>query len=149
MRSPFFGVQRLFPVASLLALLGSAGCSSRQFPVHGKVTLEDGTPLTGGLVIFESRVPEGKIPIMARGAIRADGSYELSTSKPGDGARPGKYRVIILPPQPDVDASSKVRSPTFDRRYSDFTTSGLEFEVKAAANDILIQVARPGKGPRT
>src|SRR6266852_2637307 len=94
----FSKVRRFLPVATCVVLLGSAGCGSRQYPVRGKVTLEDGTPVTAGVVVFESYVLEGKMPVMARGSIQTDRSYQLITSK-GDGAPPGKYRVIVLSAQ--------------------------------------------------
>src|SRR5207249_2275528 len=81
--------------AALLFALGTAGCGSRMVQVTGTVTLDDGTPLTKGLVVFEGIV-DGK-PVMARGEVKADGTYQLSTGKPGDGALPGKYRVLINP----------------------------------------------------
>ena len=46
-----------------------------------------------GLVVFE-RVGGGE-PIVARGQIQSDGTYELSTHKPGDGVPPGKYKVLL------------------------------------------------------
>src|SRR5262245_15269026 len=79
--------------AALLLLLGATGCGRRLYPVHGTVALEDGTPLTRGLVVFEGHV-EGAA-VMARGAVQTDGRYQLSTDKPGDGAPPGLYRVLI------------------------------------------------------
>jgi hypothetical protein len=116
-------------------------------PVRGKVTLEDGTVLTQGMVVFEST--ESEKPITARGDIQADGSYELSTHKPGDGVPPGKYRVLIAPriDLEEIDAPNR-KPPLFDKSYTNFSTSGLEFEVKPGANEFVIQVARPGKARR-
>lgn len=135
-------IARAMPVAIVLAC--AAGCGSSLHPVQGKVTLEDGTPITKGMVVFEST--EGS-KTTARGDIQADGSYKLSTNKPGDGAPAGKYRVLVSAP---VDLSQIDRGGTpppgaFDKRFSDFNTSGLEFEVKSGANDIPIKVTRPGK----
>ncbi|MCI0455903.1 MAG: hypothetical protein L0Z62_02845 [Gemmataceae bacterium] len=141
MSSPFRGARRALPVAALL-LSAIAGCGSGLHPVRGKVTLDDGKPLTKGLVIFEGK--QGEKTVMARGVIQTDGSYRLSTHTPGDGAPPGKYRVLIAPME-DVDAPDNERRLAFDSRYTDFNTSGLEFEVQAGDNDIPIRLARAGK----
>jgi hypothetical protein len=95
LHSPLSEMMGLLPRTWLLLLLGAVGCGGGLYPVRGKVTYKDGTPLTKGLVVFESstRTP----PITARGDIRADGSYELSTFKPADGAPAGKYRVLVSP----------------------------------------------------
>jgi hypothetical protein len=136
-----FRSRRVRQVA-LWLLLAAAGCGSGQYPVSGKVTLEDGSPLSKGMVVFERK--EGGEPITARGDIQADGSYQLSTHKPGDGVPAGKYRVLVYP-RLNIDSPTPERDRPFDARYSDFSTSGLECEVKPGANEYPIQVARPGK----
>jgi hypothetical protein len=127
---------------ALLLLLGAAGCGPRLYPVSGKVTLSDGQPLTKGLVIFEGK--EGDKLISARGDIQPDGSFRLGTHRPGDGAPPGKYQVLISP-RANVDAPDP---PPFNERYTDFKTSGLTFEVTAGSNDFPIRLDRAGKGKR-
>src|SRR5438093_5675401 len=90
----------LRPWTSALAiagvLLGLAGCGGPSlYPVHGKVTWDNGAEareLAGGLVICES--VDGKVG--ARGDIEKDGSFRLSTYKPGDGLLPGKHRVAVV-----------------------------------------------------
>jgi hypothetical protein len=92
-------------------------------------------------VVFES-VGQEKVST-ARGEIGADGRYELGTYKPGDGALPGKYRVLVAPRYDANAVDRPAAPPPFDPRYSDFKTSGLEVEVKAGGpNDIPIQVTR-------
>jgi len=116
-----------------------AGCGSGMQPVRGKVTLPDGKPAAGSQVVFESE-QEGK-KISARGDVQGDGTFELSTFKPGDGVPPGKYKVQVNPP-PMVNAEGPYISP-FNAKYSNFNTSGLEFEVKrGATNDFPIQVTK-------
>jgi hypothetical protein len=129
-------------IFAALLVLCAAGCGNRLYPVSGKVTLENGQPLTKGLVIFEGK--EGEKPVTARGDIQSDGSYRLGTHRPGDGAPPGKYQVLISP-QINVDAPEPL---TFDSRYTEFKTSGLSFEVTAGTNDYPIQLERVGKGKR-
>jgi hypothetical protein len=146
MRLTVFGMRRLRVGVILLILLAVGGCGTPLYPVRGTVTFEDGTPVSsGGMVIFEKE--EGNRIVMARGAIQANGSYQLSTYKPEDGAPAGKYRVRLIPPEPDVDGR-KLPGPTFDRRYRDFKTSELEFEVKAGPNEYPIRVTRAEKTRR-
>src|SRR5260370_39369566 len=127
-------------VAGLL-LLGVIGCGSKLYPARGTVTYPDGSPVTEGLVVFESKDQEKTTT--ARGEIRSDGSFELGTFKPGDGARPGKYCVLVAPKfDPNaVDRPSK--KPTFHSRYGEFKTAELAFDVTAAGpNEFPIKVTR-------
>jgi len=64
------------------------GCSPNS-KVTGKVTFEDGSPLTVGEVIFESET------LQARGTIDTSGKYTMGTIKEKDGVPLGKYRVYI------------------------------------------------------
>jgi hypothetical protein len=131
--------RRLIVAAVLLPVGLMSGCGNRMSTVHGTVTLDDGTPLTKGLVVFEGQV-DGK-PVMARGEIKTDGSYKLSTGKPGDGALPGKYRVLINPMDLS-DLPDEQKNIPFDYKYMRYETSGLEFEVKPGANDFPIKLDR-------
>jgi hypothetical protein len=71
-------------------LLSASGCGSGTVPVQGSVQRE-GQVIAGGKVVF-SPVEKGKI---AFGAIQPDGSFQLTTARPHDGALAGKYRVMI------------------------------------------------------
>jgi hypothetical protein len=136
---------RVVLVAGLF-LLGAGGCGARLYPVRGKVTFADGKPVSEGMVVFESKSQEN--PITARGELRADGSYELSTYQPGDGTLPGKYRALVVP-KSDPNAVDKAsKPPPFAPRYTDFRTSGLEFDVtEAGPNHFPIQVDKYKKTP--
>src|SRR5262245_5618466 len=125
--------------------LGAIGCGSKMHPVRGTVTLEDGTPLTKGLLVFE-RV-DGGPPLTARGNVGPDGRYELSTEKPGDGVPAGRYKVAINPlDTSDVPDEQKVLP--FDLKYLKHATSGLEYEVKAGPNEYPIQLSKGRKAAR-
>src|SRR5689334_5976046 len=134
MRCTGFLASRVVP----LLLLGVIGCGPRLYPVRGKVTYPDGKPLTEGMVVFESQGQEK--PVTARGSIRSNGSYELSTFRPGDGALAGKYRVLVAPKVDPNAVDLPSGPPPFDPRYANFDTSGLEYQVGAAPNDFPIQV---------
>jgi hypothetical protein len=125
----------------LVVLAAGTGCG-RMNSVSGKVTFDDGAPVPGGLVVFESKDQEPAIT--ARAEIQPDGSYRLGTHKPGDGAPAGVYRVLIAPPPPE-DPRDRFAPPPFEERYTDFRTSGLEFEVKSGSNELPIQLKRNPK----
>ncbi len=140
MPGTFLSSRRLAVAAALVLIVSGAGCGRRMYPVHGTVTLEDGRPLTRGIVIFEGQ--HDGIAVMARGEIKPDGSYQLSTEKPGDGAPPGKYRVQINPMDRSEVPDEQKKLP-FDIKYLRFDTSGLEYEVKAGPNEFPIKLSRP------
>jgi hypothetical protein len=128
-------------VVTALLLVGSAGCGTKYYPVRGKVTYADGTPVTEGLVVFESK--DSEMPITARGEIQADGSYQLGTSQPGNGAPAGTYRVLVVPKtDPNTVDKKPQPSPPFDKRFMEFSTSGLVCEVKDGPTDFPIQVTK-------
>jgi hypothetical protein len=118
-----------------------SGCGGGLQPVRGTVKLPDGKPAAGSQVVFEGGPENEKKKVTARGDVRDDGSFELSTIKPGDGVPPGKYKVQVNPP-PMVNAEAAYVSP-FNVKYSNFQTSGLEFEVMAGQrNEFPIQVTK-------
>jgi hypothetical protein len=116
-------------------LLGAAGCGPGLYPVRGTVTYDGGKPVTAGMVVFESRDQEK--PVTARGEIRADGSFELGTHRPRDGAPAGKYRVLVAPKSDPNAVDRPTGPPPFDPRYADFRTSKLEFEVTASGPNVF------------
>lgn len=125
--------------AIAFALLACAGgCGTALHPVHGKVTLPDGKPVPGGMVVFEGQA--GGKTISARGEIAADGSYTMSTNSPGDGVPAGTYKVCVAPPglaNPDARTA-----PPFAEKFSSFDASGLSFEVKPGKNEFPITVTK-------
>jgi len=142
MPSTFLRSRPVVVTAALVLIVSSAGCGRRMYPVSGTVTLEDGRALTRGMVIFEGQ--HDGVAIMARGQIKSDGSYQLSTERPGDGVPPGKYRVQINPMDLSEVPDEKKNLP-FDIKYLRFSTSGLEYEVKAGPNEFPIQLSRPSR----
>ena len=133
---------RTLPV--LVLVCGAVGCGPKHYPVRGKVTYPDGTPVTEGMVVFESKGVDK--PITARGEIQRDGRYELGINKPGDGALAGTYRVLVAPKTDPNAVDKPAQAPPFDPRYSAFNTSELVYEVKAEVNEFPITVTRFKKG---
>lgn len=76
----------------MVAVFAIAGCGpeSRTSGVTGTVTFE-GAAVPEGTITFYPKA--GGRP--AIGQIQSDGTYELSTFAPGDGAVPGEHKVAI------------------------------------------------------
>jgi hypothetical protein len=128
------------PVA-LALLVGVAGCGGDRYPVTGRVVYEDGSPLTEGIVIGESG--EGDRKVMARGSVQPDGTFRWGTERPGDGAKPGKYRVVVVPRALGESETAKGMLPAVDPKFSNPQTSGIDFEVKETSNRLDITVTKP------
>src|SRR5262245_13856277 len=80
---------------ALALLIAGPGCGGNLVKVKGVVTL-DGKPVKDAVVLFERDGAESR---PATGRTDSDGVFTLSTYKPGDGVRPGDYKVAITPPQ--------------------------------------------------
>ncbi|HXG09456.1 MAG TPA: hypothetical protein VNK04_06675 [Gemmataceae bacterium] len=143
-------VQPWIGALCLVGLLGT-GCGGgpKTYPVKGKVVYPDGTPLTGGIVEFEALASEvGQVN--ARGTIREDGTFEVSTLFPGtdkerDGAVAGEHRVLVIPPLLTDEAMAKGAKPAVDPRYRRYETSGLKVKVNPDVNEITLTVKKPGQ----
>ena len=72
----------------LILLMSALGCS-QNYPLKGKITYADGTPITAGMVNFASETS------LSRGKIQSDGSYVVGTLKDGDGLPKGSYKIYI------------------------------------------------------
>lgn len=137
----------LFALLSLGMLLGCG--DSRYGSVRGTVTLA-GEPVADATVAFLPKNDrEGQA---AFGVTEPDGTYELSTLTPGDGALRGEYHVTItavdivrseraekLDGEYDSVAVDLIRTPQRESwrippRFAVAETSGLEFTVEAGGN---------------
>jgi hypothetical protein len=113
-----------------------AGCSgSKSAPVHGKVTLKDGTPVKDTTLTFEN----SERHLKAWGVTGEDGTYTLTTETPGDGAPLGSFKISVHSPLPKDSAQPTMPGP-FNPRYESPGTSGLEYTVKPGDNtyDIVL-----------
>jgi hypothetical protein len=136
-------LNRFILLSILLSLSFGLGCQPN-VRVGGKVTFDDGSPLTVGEVQFLSGVS------MASGRINSDGSYTLTSQKLNDGIPPGQYEVVIVnaaevPPSPTGNIEDT--PPTIlliDEKFMSPSTSGLTCEVKG--NMVIdITVTKPVK----
>jgi hypothetical protein len=117
-----------------------AGCSSGRNTVAGTVTYDDGTPVESGIVIGDATV-DGK-PVSVQGTIR-HGAFSWGGAKEGDGALPGQYKVIVVPPALSESEVARGMIPAIDGKWGKYETSGLSFEVKEGKNEFNIKVTRP------
>jgi len=128
-------------------VVGVEGCGGRGlYQVHGTVEFKDGSDvavLEGGRVVFDPADPDAPIKSSARGEIKNDGSFVMSTYSEGDGVLPGKYRVMVAPPPFFAKARGQTAPLLMDEKYQSFSTSGLEITVDRAMTDYTITVQKP------
>jgi hypothetical protein len=111
---------------ALACSLITGGCGNDQLmPVHGSVKNEDQL-VTGGSVVFKP-VGEGR---PAFGPIQSDGTFQLTTLSPNDGAMIGQYRVTVAGKR---DPGTERTGPTY------IGPPALLFEV-AAGKDNAFQI---------
>jgi hypothetical protein len=117
--------------------------------VSGKVS-HAGQPVNGGVVTFspiKSDVDGGKPAV---GEVQAGGAYELGTNAKGDGAVPGRHRVVYSPPtveSPPVQEGKHAESPP-DSPYAGLVPKEAEVEVKSGGNEIDIELVPDPASPQ-
>lgn len=141
---------RISAAYAVLTLILLPGCGESHYGmVRGVVTL-DGKPMADATVAFVPK--EVGVGRAAFGVTNADGVYELSTLKAGDGVLIGDYHVTVT--AVDVIESSKTKklaeefgsiagdmpqpkpkeSWRVPQRYSETESSGLKFSVAGGRN---------------
>jgi len=132
--------QYTFFMLSLLICLVAIGCG-KNYRLTGKVTFDDGEPATNGTVILQTG------NFVARGEIKPDGSYIVSSEGTNDGLPSGEYKVsvqgIFRAPPPAAPGQMMPPLPVLvcDPKYTDPETSGLTCKVPAPGNkfDIVLE----------
>jgi hypothetical protein len=125
---------------TVFAACPALGCGGPQpYPVSGQVVYADGQPasdLAGSDVIFTSDTSSSS------GALDGQGRYTLTTRKEGDGALPGSYKVVIVPPPPIGADDPKMKLPrrSIPSKYTKPTTTDLSATVEAKTNDITLTI---------
>jgi len=119
----------------ILTCLVVAGCGGQGFvPAGGKVTFDDGTPVGGGGIAFQTST------FMADGQINADGTFTLSSLGPGDGLPPGTYKVTVGWTENDANERTIYR---VDPIFGDPDTTTLTAEVIKGKNQFEFVVTKP------
>lgn len=126
---------------SALILL-SLGCSRNPptYPVKGKVVFPSGANVRMGTIETKSR----SLGLNARGTIQTDGTFELTTFSPGDGAVAGTHDCVVIQMVMHAEEfSGKVSSfGMIDPKHNSYSTSGLSFEVKPEGpNEVTLEVS--------
>lgn len=127
--------------ATATGLIGCGGPGVGQdkpVPVTGRVFVGD-EPLGFGTVTFQPS--RGGQP--ARGVIGSDGSFELTTSKPGDGAVPGKHAIRVAcfesqDPAYDGPKGDSLGASLIAKKYTSHATSGLTALIVDGGNQPVI-----------
>jgi hypothetical protein len=141
-----------FKILTVLLLLFPLmiGCSetglSGLHPVKGKVTLQ-GQPI-GDVSI--SLKPIGNDPTIrsASGTSKENGTFVITTLKPGDGAYPAKYKVLLGRVVAQTIGGNTIGRDTIPPKYRDPETTPIEYEVKAGKNpELTIDIDEPLEEP--
>ncbi len=129
----------------VVLLLLITGCSNK-VPLGGTVIFsDDGTPLTRGVVFFQSK------ELVAQGAIKPDGTFRVGTDTLTDGLPRGTYKVYIsgaeqvefVPYQMGPEQAMRQNvTPLIDPKYSNQETSDLTFVVDGRTRKFDIKVDR-------
>jgi hypothetical protein len=136
--SPVRCLARALGPIVLAALLGCGDGNPRTYPIPGRVTYDDGSPVPGATVIFQTTV-DGK-NVIARGRVESDGSFRLTTFRDNDGVVAGEHQIALSPlPMPD---SGKPTRPAVASLYGDTTTSGLKATVAPDTKSLDLQIRR-------
>lgn len=129
-------------ITGTLLLFALAGCGGvKLYPVHGKITYADGTPMPGeGQITFNAIDKDAKHS--ARGIIHADGTFKMGTFGDTDGVPAGKYRVAIQPTPPHNPNRPPAGWPPLAKKYMNPAKSGLEYEVTTGKNEYNVVVEK-------
>jgi hypothetical protein len=136
------GITAPCAVLAAAALIAATGCTSGgNYPVSGKVVDRQGQPiagLEGSQIVFT--LVDGMTSSV--GEIKADGSFDVFTERPGDGAPPGQYQVHI--PRRHIDPEHQAPQ-AIDEKYEKPETSGLQATVEAKTNSFEFKVDPAGR----
>jgi hypothetical protein len=128
-----------FLLLTLLACVVSAGCNRGPtlVPASGRVTF-NGKPLDAGAIMVQPIAGPA-----AQAKIGPDGTFQLGTFKPGDGAIVGMATVRVFcrkditPP-----GGEQAWGPSLiPERYNRFDTSGLTVDIKAGMPPLEISLS--------
>lgn len=126
----------------LAVLALASGCSTRleTYKVDGRVEFENGRPVVVGVVECLSVEHQ----LNARGTIREDGTFSLSTFEQGDGAVAGPHKCVVI--QLVIGENIEGHRPStvgvVDRKYASYQTANLEIDVSPDGDNFFVLVVR-------
>lgn len=126
----------------LIGAFAALGCKQNPdvVPVSGTV-LYNGKPLPFGIIMFQPEAGQA-----AQGEIQSDGSFQLSSYGPNDGAVPGRHKISIrcFSRQASADGGGSPGRLLIPQKYTRFGTSGLTAEIAAGPNEpIVLELTGP------
>ena len=133
--------------ALLLSLSLLAGCGDNIRATGKVVYSDDKSPLTAGVICFETPT------FMARGPLQPDGTFRIGSLKDSDGLPAGTYSVYIMDAikiiGTDKDGGSIIE-PLIDEKITSISTTDLILEVTPSMKYFEIEVERykPKTGTR-
>jgi predicted small lipoprotein YifL len=132
--------------AAFVTLQGCGQSGPALYPVSGKVQC-DGKPVADATVFFHRA---GKTDIgepVPYGTTGQDGSFQLGTNVPGDGALAGDYVItIVWPDMTKKENGNGERPDLLKGAYLKAAESKIKASVKAAKNELpLIDVKLPSR----
>jgi len=138
-----------FPLVLAMLLVGGCGKRVQRVPVSGKVLI-DGEAVTLGMIRF---IPDSGRP--ASGKISEDGSFRVVSSVPSspestvEGLVPGVYRVSVLAKETLGESENAEVRWHIPRRYGDYRSSELEYDIQAPNNSMLVELTWEGSQEET
>jgi hypothetical protein len=132
---------QIFLCSVLLSVSCLLGCGTAGSPVSGKVTFEDGTPLTSGEVIFAL---SGANEYFAKGKIGSDGTYTLHEQVIGkdagrSGCKSGDFKVFIASTSTyNITETTTEVTHIIDQDYSSKDKTPLKAKVPGGVYDFKI-----------
>ena len=120
-------MQLKYSIPLLIVMTFMVGCGS-QPGLRGKVVFsDDKSPLTQGIVVFQSE--KG----IARGELDKNGNYVVGSLKANDGLPPGTYKVYLETTElyhPNPKGGLPIIEYVIDHKYEKSNTSGITVEIK-------------------
>ena len=138
-----YSVNRIAAGLLLLAAAVSApGCQFETdpvYPISGKVSFADGSPARFGIIEFRR---DSDAPIVARGSIKKDGTFQVRASGSRNGLTAGIHDAIIVQVVGNLRGGPPVHhhhGKVVADRYRDYT-SLLRYYADAPGRDVRIHL---------
>ena len=126
-----------FVIVFCFISLLTCGCGDPK--ASGRITFSDGSPLTTGLVCFESEMNT------YYGDVKPNGTFSMGKTKNGQGIPPGEYKVFFQNAQEQIGADDENRpiyKNLLDDKFYSASTSDLTCKVNKKTR-MDIQVTGP------
>lgn len=130
------------PIVMALLCTAICGCGNAQapwekaYPVRGSLIWQ-GKPVANAVVSLFPEDPAVPDSVRPRAKTADDGSFEVWTYQPGDGAPAGRYKLTVVREAVDVVRDVVVVKPNdLPGKFSRLETTDLQVEIQAAATEL-------------